>query len=563
MQLINKIFNRNIDNITFILVLLSFSITLFIFYILGFILQSYITSIFMDDNCIIDYSISLNETLNINNIIPLGTISIVTFIISFREEKIFNIFLNVVICSSILLTINDIFQSIITNNLSLPYIIENSFYNALGSFILGLATTLFLIIFQKTKNKLKNIYIPSILQITYSFTLSYLIFKTIIILTSTSSIYTNIELLDNFTIQSIEGKNISTFNRGYTSDKINILTSHMEEENTDSALLTIDTKNDLKAEIFIINCILPIDYSNLNNGYLAENFKSIKIKNNFYIENINIDQDYSYDIKNPPELIFLNKDKLLLTSLRNNEISFNRTSVEPTIIDIHFISNENKNEKDKYISLDIDNKSFIRNISNETIIDSNSFNKPIDCGNNLLTEKDISKEIRKPFSVRIKITPKKIKIGSFIFNLNIKLPKDNLLNLNTSIDTKGINNPYNINFLDNLKLTISGVGSIYANERNYTITPHDTVTLITNKPLINYFTNENSKLTLKGESNYLFINNKLINEKYYQTLYRKLPKLVTEKINLLFNYILGFSFLSLVFIYFLRLFKKNPRITIL
>ena len=55
----------------------------------------------------------------------------------------------------------------------------------------------------------------------------------------------------------------------------------MEEENTDSALLTIDTKNDLKAEIFIINCILPIDYSNLNNGYLAENFKSIKIKNNF------------------------------------------------------------------------------------------------------------------------------------------------------------------------------------------------------------------------------------------------------------------------------------------
>lgn len=304
MQLINKIFNRNIDNITFILVLLSFSITLFIFYILGFILQSYITSIFMDDNSIIDYSISLNETLNINNIIPLGTISIVTFIISFREEKIFNIFLNVVICSSILLNINDIFQLIITNTLSLPYIIENSFYNALGSFILGLATTLFLIIFQKTKNKLKNIYIPSILQITYSFTLSYLIFKTIIILTSTSSIYTNIELLDNFTIQSIEGKNISTFNRGYTSDKINILTSHMEEENTDSALLTIDTKNDLKAEIFIINCILPIDYSNLNNGYLAENFKSIKIKNNFYIENINIDQDYSYDIKNPPELIF-------------------------------------------------------------------------------------------------------------------------------------------------------------------------------------------------------------------------------------------------------------------
>lgn len=339
MQLINKIFNRNIDNITFILVLLSFSITLFIFYILGFILQSYITSIFMDDNSIIDYSISLNETLNINNIIPLGTISIVTFIISFREEKIFNIFLNVVIYSSILLTINDIFQLIITNTLSLPYIIENSFYNALGSFILGLATTLFLIIFQKTKNKLKNIYIPSILQITYSFSLSYLIFKTIIILTSTSSIYTNIELLDNFTIQSMEGKNISTFNRGYTSDKINILTSHMEEENTDSALLTIDTKNDLKAEIFIINCILPIDYSNLNNGYLAENFKSIKIKNNFYIENINIDQDYSYDIKNPPELIFLSKDKLSLTSLRNNEISFNRTSVEPTIIDIHFISN--------------------------------------------------------------------------------------------------------------------------------------------------------------------------------------------------------------------------------
>lgn len=153
MQLINKIFNRNIDNITFILVLLSFSITLFIFYILGFILQSYITSIFMDDNSIIDYSISLNETLNINNIIPLGTISIVTFIISFREEKIFNIFLNVVICSSILLNINDIFQLIITNTLSLPYIIENSFYNALGSFILGLATTLFLIIFQKTKNK--------------------------------------------------------------------------------------------------------------------------------------------------------------------------------------------------------------------------------------------------------------------------------------------------------------------------------------------------------------------------------------------------------------------------
>lgn len=153
MQLINKIFNRNIDNITFILVLLSFSITLFIFYILGFILQSYITSIFMDDNSIIDYSISLNETLNINNIIPLGTISIVTFIISFREEKIFNIFLNVVIYSSILLTINDIFQLIITNTLSLPYIIENSFYNALGSFILGLATTLFLIIFQKTKNK--------------------------------------------------------------------------------------------------------------------------------------------------------------------------------------------------------------------------------------------------------------------------------------------------------------------------------------------------------------------------------------------------------------------------
>ena len=107
----------------------------------------------MDDNSIIDYSISLNETLNINNIIPLGTISIVTFIISFREEKIFNIFLNVVIYSSILLTINDIFQLIITNTLSLPYIIENSFYNALGSFILGLATTLFLIIFQKTKNK--------------------------------------------------------------------------------------------------------------------------------------------------------------------------------------------------------------------------------------------------------------------------------------------------------------------------------------------------------------------------------------------------------------------------
>ena len=73
----------------------------------------------------------------------------------------------------------------------------------------------------------------------------------------------------------MEGKNISTFNRGYTSDKINILTSHMEEENTDSALLTIDTKNDLKAEIFIINCILPIDYSNLNNGYLAENFNKL------------------------------------------------------------------------------------------------------------------------------------------------------------------------------------------------------------------------------------------------------------------------------------------------
>lgn len=160
MQLINKIFNRNIDNITFILVLLSFSITLFIFYILGFILQSYITSIFMDDNSIIDYSISLNETLNINNIIPLGTISIVTFIISFREEKIFNIFLNVVIYSSILLTINDIFQLIITNTLSLPYIIENSFYNALGSFILGLATTLFFDYFPKNKKQTKKYIYP-------------------------------------------------------------------------------------------------------------------------------------------------------------------------------------------------------------------------------------------------------------------------------------------------------------------------------------------------------------------------------------------------------------------